>query len=133
MRDHEKHGEKHGHLHFGHHDWLIVDGTVLEVQILHPKRSAPHSRLFVVRLDSPGQSSINVEMTVHPYDEDYQGVPEPKAGEIRGFLYDPKSGKLKFNPEDERNSISFLFADDDPELRELEELERLEREENGGY
>jgi hypothetical protein len=127
MRDHEKHGH---HL-FGHHDWLIADGTVLEVRILHPNRSAPHARLFVVRLDPPGQQSQTVEMTVHPDDQDYQGVPEPKAGEVRGFLYDPKSGKLKFNQEDERNS--FLFADDDPELRELEELERLEREENGGY
>jgi len=127
MRDHEKHGEKHGHLHFGHHEWVFLDGTVLERRILHPERSAPHAKLFVVRLDRTGQPPLTVELTLHPSDRNYTDIAQPDAGEVRGFLYDPKSGKLEFNLEDDRNNLNVMLSEADALAAELE------RELDGGY
>jgi hypothetical protein len=120
MRDHEKHGEKHGHFHFGHHEWAFLDGTVLERRILHPERSAPHAKLFVVRLDPPGQPPLTLELTLHPSDRDYTDIAQPEAGEVRGFLYNPKSGKLQFNLEDDRNNLNVMLSDADAMAAELE-------------
>ena len=127
MRDHEKHGEKHGHLHFGHHEWVFLDGTVLERRILHPGRPAPHAKLFVVRLDRTGQPPLTVELTLHPSDRNYTDIAQPEAGDVRGFLYDPKSGKLEFNLEDDRNNLNVMLSEADAMAAELE------RELDGGY
>lgn len=127
MRDHEKHGEKHGHLHFGHREWVFLDGTVLERRILHPERSAPHAKLFVVRVQPPGQPALTVELTLHPSDRYYYDIAQPHAGEVRGFLYDMKSGKLEFNLEDDRNNLTQMLSDADAMAAELE------RELDGGY
>jgi hypothetical protein len=127
MRDHEKHGEKHGHLHFGRHEWVFLDGKVLERRILHPERSAPHAKLFVVRLQPPDQPPLTVELTLHPSDRDYTDIAQPEAGEVRGFLYDPKSGKLQFNLEDDRNNLNVMLSSADAMAAELE------RELDGDY
>ena len=119
MRDHEKRGEKHGHLHFGHHEWVFLDGKVLERRILHPQRSAPHAKLFVVRLAPPGQPPLTVELTLHPSDRDYADIAQPEAGEGRSFLYDPKSGKLEFNLEDDRNNLTVMISAADAMAAEL--------------
>ena len=119
MRDHEKRGEKHGHLHFGHHEWVFLDGKVLERRILHPQRSAPHAKLFVVRLAPPGQPPLTVELTLHPSDRDYADIAQPEAGEVRSFLYDPKSGKLEFNLEDDRNNLTVMISAADAMAAEL--------------
>ena len=116
MRDHEKHGR----FHFGHHEWMFLDGTVLERRILHPGRPAPHAKLFVVRLDPPGQPTVTVELTLHPSQRNYADIAQPQAGEVRGFLYDPKSGKLEFNLEDDRNNLTQMIADGDAMIAELE-------------
>ena len=68
MRDHEKRGEKHGHLHFGHHEWVFLDGKVLERRILHPQRSAPHAKLFVVRLEPPEDDRNNLTVMISATD-----------------------------------------------------------------
>jgi len=127
MRDHEKHGEKHGHLHFGHHEWVFLDGTVLERRILHPGRPAPHAKLFVVRLDRTGQPPLTVELTLHPSDRNYTDIAQPEAGEVRGFLYDLKSGKVEFNLEDDRNNLTVMLSGADAMAAEME------RELDGGY
>ena len=119
MRDHEKRGERHGHLHFGHHEWVFLDGKVLERRILHPQRSAPHAKLFVVRLEPPGQPPLTVELTLHPSDRDYADIAQPEAGEVRSFLYDPKSGKLEFNLEDDRNNLTVMISAADAMAAEL--------------
>ena len=111
--------EKHGHFHFGHHERVFLDGTVLERRILHPGRPAPHSKLFVVRLEPPGQPPLIVELTLHPSDRDYTDIAQPEAGEVRGFLYDPKSGKLEFNLEDDRNNLTVMLSDADAMAAEL--------------
>jgi len=49
------------------------------------------------------------------------------AGEVRGFLYDQKSGKLEFNLEDDRNNLTVMIGDADAMAAELE------RELDGGY
>jgi hypothetical protein len=116
MRDHEKRGR----LHFGRHEWVFLDGTVLERRILHPQRPAPHAKLFVVRLEPPGRPPLTVELTLHPSDRDYTDIAQPEAGEIRGFLYDPKSGKLEFNLEDDRNNLAVMLSDADAMAAELE-------------
>ena len=121
MRDHEKRGEKHGHLHFGHHEWVFLDGTVLERRILHPQRSAPHAKLFVVRLEPPGQPPVTVELTLHPSDRDYTDIAQPEAGEVRAFLYDPKSGKLQFNLEDDLNNLTVMLSAADAMAAELKQ------------
>ena len=126
MRDHEKHGEKHGRFHLGRHDWMFLDGTVLERRILHPRRPAPHAKLFVVRVRPPGQPPLTVELTLHPGDRDYADIAQPEAGEVRGFLYDPKSGKVEFNLEDDRNNLNVMLSDADAMAAELER-------ELGGY
>jgi hypothetical protein len=123
MRDHEK----RGHFHFGHHGWVVLDGTVLERRILHPERSAPHAKLFVVRLEPFGQPPLTVELTLRPSDRGYADIAQPHAGEVRGFLYDPKSGKLEFNLEDDRNSLAVMISDGDAMVAELE------REFGSGY
>ena len=120
MRDHEERGEKHGHLHFGHHEWAFLDGTVLERRILHPERSAPHAKLFVVRLQPPGQPPLTVEITLHPADGNYADIAQPEAGEVRGFLYDPRSGKVEFNLEDDRNNLAVMLSDADAMAAALE-------------
>jgi len=102
-------------------------GPSLERRILHPQRPAPHAKLFVVRLEPPGQPPITVELTLHPSDRDYMDIAQPKAGEVRGFLYDPRSGKVQFNLEDERNNLTIMLADADAMAAELE------RELDGGY
>ena len=104
-----------------------MDGTVLERRILHPGRPAPHAKLFVVRLDPPGQPPLTVELTLHPGDRDYTDIAQPEAGEVRGFLYDPKSGKLQFNLEDDRNNLTMMLSNADAMAAELE------RELDGGY
>ena len=119
MRDHEKRGERHGHLHFGRHEWVFLDGKVLERRILHPQRSAPHAKLFVVRLEPPGQPPVTVELTLHPSDRDYTDIAQPEAGEVRGFLYDPKSGKVEFNLEDDRNNLAVMISAADAMAAEL--------------
>ncbi len=106
---------------------MFLDGTVLERRILHPERSAPHAKLFVVRLQPPGQPPLTVELTLHPSDRDYTDIAQPEAGEVRGFLYDPKSGKLQFNLEDDRNNLTVMLGDADAMAAELE------RELDGGY
>jgi hypothetical protein len=116
MRDHGK----HGHFHFGHHDKMILDGTVLERRILHPGRPAPHAKLFVVRVDPPGQPSRTVELTLHPDHRNYADIDQPHAGEVRSFLYDPKSGKLEFNLEDDRNNLTQRLADANAMAAEME-------------
>ena len=121
MRDREQHGEKHGHFHFGHHGWAFVDGTVLERRILHPGRPAPHAKLFVVRLDPPGQPPLTVELTLHPGDRDYTDIAQPEAGEVRGFLYDPKSGKLQFDLEDPRSNLTMMLRQADAMAAALED------------
>lgn len=121
MRHHEERGEKHGHVHFGRHQWVQLDGTVLERRILHPKRPAPHAKLFVVRLQPPGQQSLTVELTLHPTDRNYTDIAQPEAGEVRGFLYDPKSGKLQFDPEDPRNNLTMMLREADAMAAALED------------
>jgi hypothetical protein len=120
MRGHEKRGEKHNHFHFGHHEWVFLDGTVLERRILHPERAAPHAKLFVVSVEPPGQPPLTVELTLHPGDRDYTDIAQPEAGEVRGFLYDPKSGKLEFNLEDDRNNLAVMLSEADAMAAELE-------------
>jgi hypothetical protein len=118
---------KHGRFHFGHHERVFVEGTVLERRILHPGRPAPHAKLFVVRLEPPGEPPLTVELTLHPSDRDYTDIAQPEAGEVRGFLYDPKSGKLQFNLEDDRDNLTVMLSDADAMAAELE------RELDGGY
>lgn len=120
MRDHDKRGEKHGRFQIGQHDWVFLDGTVLERRILHPARPAPHAKLFVVRLDPPGQPPLTVEVTLHPGDRDYTSIAQPEAGEVRSFRYDPKSGKLEFDLEDDRNNLAVMLSDADAMAAELE-------------
>jgi hypothetical protein len=120
MRHHEDRGEKHGHLHFGHHQWARLDGTVLERRILHPGRPAPHAKLFVVRLQPPGQPPLTVEITLHPADRNYTDIAQPEAGEVRGFLYDPQSGKLQFDLEDPRNNLTVMLREADAMAAALE-------------
>jgi hypothetical protein len=120
MRDHEKGGEKHGHLHFGRHEWVFLDGTVLERRILHPGRSAPHAKLFVIRLEPPGQPPLTVELTLHPTDRNYTDIAQPEAGEVRGFLYHAKSGKVEFNLEDDRNNLTIMLSDAEAMVAELD-------------
>lgn len=121
MRHHEERGEKQGHFHFGHHQWVLLDGTVLERRILHPQRSAPHAKLFVVRLQPPGQPPFTVELTLHPTDGNYADIAQPKAGEVRGFLYDPKSGKVQFALEDPRNNLAMMLREADAMAAALED------------
>jgi hypothetical protein len=121
MRHHEERGEKHGHFHFGHHQWVLLDGTVLERRILHPQRPAPHAKLFVVRLQPPGQPPFTVELTLHPSDGNYAGIAQPRAGEVRGFLYDPKSGKVQFALEDPRNNLAMMLREADAMAAALED------------
>jgi hypothetical protein len=121
MRHHEERGEKHGHFHFGHHQWVLLDGTVLERRILHPQRPAPHAKLFVVRLQPPGQPPFTVELTLHPSDGNYAGIAQPSAGEVRGFLYDPKSGKVQFALEDPRNNLAMMLREADAMAAALED------------
>src|SRR5579871_1988642 len=97
-------------MHFGHHDSVYVEGTVLERRILHPQRSAPHAKLFVVEVTPPGQPPRTIELVLHPSDRDYADIAQPKAGEVRGFRYEPKSGKLKFDLEDDRNNLNVMLA-----------------------
>jgi hypothetical protein len=120
MRHHEERGEKHGHFHFGHHQWVLLDGTVLERRILHPERSAPHAKLFVVRLQPPGQPPFTVELTMHPADGNYTDIAQPEAGEVRSFLYDPKSGKVQFALEDPRNNLAMMLREADAMAAALE-------------
>jgi hypothetical protein len=75
----------------------------------------------------PGQPPLTVELTLHPSDRDYTDIAQPQAGEVRGFLYDPKSGKLEFNLEDDRNNLTVMLGDADAMAAELE------RELDGGY
>jgi hypothetical protein len=104
----------------GRHDWVFLDGTVLERRILHPQRSAPHAKLFVVSIEPPGQPPRTVELTLHPGDRDYGDIAQPEAGEVRGFLYEPKSGKLVFNLEDDRNNLAVMISDGEAMIAELE-------------
>ena len=127
MRHHEERGDKHAHFHLGHHQWVRLDGTVLERRILHPGRPAPHAKLFVVSLQPPGQPPFTVEITLHPSDGDYTDIAQPNAGEVRGFLYDPRSGKVQFDLEDDRNNLNVMVSDADAMAAELE------RELDGGY
>jgi hypothetical protein len=120
MRHHEERSEKHGHFHIGHHQWVHLDGTVLERRILHPQRPAPHAKLFVVRLQPPGQPALTVELTLHPADGNYTDVAQPNAGEVRSFLYDPKSGKLQFDLEDPRNNLTTMVREADAMAAALE-------------
>jgi hypothetical protein len=120
VRDHGKRGEQHGRFHFGRRDWVFVDGTVLERRVLHPERSAPHAKLFVVRLEPPGQPPLTAELTLHPGDRNYTDIAQPEAGEVRGFLYDPKSGKLEFNLEDDRTNLTVMLSNADAIAAELE-------------
>ena len=120
MQHHEEREEKQGHFHFGHHQWVQLDGTVLERRILHPARPAPHAKLFVVRLQPPDQPPLTVELTLHPTDGDYTGIAQPKAGEVRSFLYDPKSGKLQFDLEDPRNNLAMMLREADALAAALE-------------
>jgi hypothetical protein len=120
MRDHEKHGERHGHFGFGHHDRVFLEGTVLERRILHPERSAPHAKLFVVRVEPPGQPPLTLELTLHPSHRDYADIAQPEAGEVRRFLYDLKSGKLEFSLEDDRNNLTVMLSEADAMAAELE-------------
>lgn len=99
---------------------MFLDGTVLERRILHPGRPAPHAKLFVVRLQLPGQPPLTVELTLHPSDGNYTDIAQPEAGEVRGFLYDPKSGKVQFNLEDDRNNLNVMISDADAMAAELE-------------
>jgi hypothetical protein len=88
-----------------------------------PGAGHPHARrrpLFVVRLEPPGQPPLIVELTLHPSDRDYTDIAQPEAGEVRGFLYDPKSGKLEFNLEDDRNNLTVMLSDADAMAAELE-------------
>jgi len=78
-------------------------------------------------LQPPGQPPLTVELTLHPSDRDYTDIAQPQAGEVRGFLYDPKSGKLEFNLEDDRNNLTVMLGDADAMAAELE------RELDGGY
>jgi hypothetical protein len=121
MRHHEEQGARHGHFHLGHHQWAQVDGTVLERRILHPGRPAPHAKLFVVRLQPPGQPPLTVELTLHPADANYADIAQPKAGEVRGFLYDPKPGKLQFDLEDPRNNLAMMLREADAMAAALED------------
>jgi hypothetical protein len=121
MRHHEERGEKHGHIHFGHHQWVQLDGTVLERRILHPQRPAPHAKLFVVRLQPPGQPPLTVELTLHPSDGHYTDIAQPEAGEVRSFLYDPKSGKLEFDLEDPRSNLTMMLRQADAMAAALED------------
>ena len=109
MRDHEERGE-----------WVQLDGTVLERRILHPERRAPHAKLFVVRLRPPGQPPLTVELTLHPTDGNYTGIAQPKAGDVRSFLYDPKSGKLQFDLEDPRSNLAMMLREADAMAAALE-------------
>ena len=120
MRHHEERGEKHGHFHLGHHQWVQVDGTVLERRILHPERSAPHAKLFVVRLQPPGQPPLTAEITLHPTDRNYTDIAQPKAGDVRSFLYDPKSGKVQFDLEDPRSNLAMMLREADARAAALE-------------
>ena len=112
--------EKHGHFHLGRDEWVFVDGTVLERRILHPQRSAPHAKLFVVRVQPPGQAPLTVELTLHPTHRNYSDIAQPDAGEVRGFLYHPKSGQLEFNLEDDRNNLNVMLSNADAMAAELE-------------
>jgi hypothetical protein len=120
MRHHDELGDTHGHFHFGHQQWVLLDGTVLERRILHPQRPAPHAKLFVVRLQPPGRPPLTVELTLHPGDGNYTDIAQPEAGEVRGFLYDPKSGKLQFALEDPRNNLTAMLRDADAMAAALE-------------
>jgi len=63
---------------------------------------------------------FTIELTLHPSDRDYTDIAQPEAGEVRGFLYDPKSGKLEFNLEDDRNNLTIMLSDADAMVAELE-------------
>lgn len=94
---------------------------MLERRILHPQRSAPHAKLFVVRLEPPDEPPVTVEPTLHPSDRDYTDMAQPEAGEVRAFLYDPKSGKLQFNLEDDRNNLTVMLSAADAMAAELKQ------------
>jgi hypothetical protein len=68
----------------------------------------------------PGQPPLTVELTLHPSDRDYTDIAQPEAGEVRGFLYDPRSGKLQFNLEDDRNNLNIMLSEADAMAAELE-------------
>jgi hypothetical protein len=72
-------------------------------------------------LEPPGQSPLTVELTLHPSDRDYTDIAQPEAGEVRGFLYDQKSGKLEFNLEDDRNNLTVMLSAADAMAAELKE------------
>jgi hypothetical protein len=67
-----------------------------------------------------GQPPLTVELTLHPSDRDYTDIAQPEAGEVRSFLYDPKSGKLEFNLEDDRNNLTVMLGNADAMAAELE-------------
>lgn len=102
---------------------------MLERRILHPQRSAPHAKLFVVEMTPPGESPRTLELVLHPSDHDYSDIAQPKAGEVRGFRYQPKSGKLKFDLEDDRNNLNVMLAAADAMAADLEAADL----EQGGY
>jgi len=56
-----------------------------------PGAAGTAREVFVVGC-SPGQPPLTVELTLHPTDGNYTGIAQPKAGDVRSFLYDPKSG-----------------------------------------
>jgi hypothetical protein len=50
-------------------------------------------------------------------------VAQPSAGETRGFLYDPASGKVQFDLEDPRNNLAIMVREADAMAAALDDDE----------
>ena len=102
---HEDAGDGHaGQSLFGHRDWEKVTGHVVDIRLLHTHRPPPHAKIFDVRLHPKGREPVMAEVHLSPHDRIWDDVFQPSKGDVRGFLFDPASGKTQFDMTDGRNS-----------------------------
>jgi len=101
---HEGGGDGHaGRSLFGHREWEKVTGHVVGIRLLKG-HSAPHPKIFDVRLHPKGREPVTAEVHLSPHDRIWKDLFQPSKGDVRGFLFDPGSGKAEFDMSDGRNS-----------------------------
>ncbi len=106
MFHHHDDGDDHhaGLPHFGHRQWEQVTGNVVDIRLKHTSAQPPHPKIFVVRLHPKGREPLSAEVHVSPHERIWNDLFQPSKGDVRGFVYDPASGKTHFDMSDKRNS-----------------------------
>ena len=115
-----------GRARFGHPGWVKVTGHVVDMRLLHTDRPAPHARIFDVRLHPQGQEPVMAEVHLSPRDKIWDDCYQPSKGDVRGFLYDPASGKAEFDMSDGRNSWKVQNAETDALMERMLADERAD-------